>query len=117
MTKETSTIHVQARLTPAEFEPFKQLIKITGLKKATLIKKVILSNKNNVFCVEQSKEEVESKRRMIFLANKTSNNINQLAKNLNQAYRSGVVSERNYRKIMNDLVGVRSTFEKGMDKC
>ncbi|GAL27779.1 hypothetical protein JCM19239_1500 [Vibrio variabilis] len=117
MTKEISTIHVQARLTSAEFEPFKQLIKITGLKKATLIKKVILSNKNNVFCVEQSKEAVDSKKRMLFLANKTSNNINQLAKRLNQAYRGEIVSERNYRQIMNDLVGVRATFEKGVDKC
>nr|AKN40870.1 hypothetical protein [Vibrio sp. FF_273] len=54
---------------------------------------------------------------MLFLANKTSNNINQLAKKLHQAYRGEVVSERNYLRIMNDLVGVRSAFEKGLDKC
>ncbi|WP_257969713.1 plasmid mobilization relaxosome protein MobC [Vibrio parahaemolyticus] len=53
----------------------------------------------------------------MFLANKTSNNINQIAKKLNQAYRGEVVSERNYHKIMNELIGVRSAFEKGMDKC
>ncbi|PCD85915.1 plasmid mobilization relaxosome protein MobC [Vibrio mediterranei] len=117
MKKEVSTVHVQAKLTPSEYEPFKQLIEITGLKKATLIKKVILSNKNNVFCVEKSKEEIESKKRMLFLANKASNNINQIAKRLNQAYRGEIVSERNYRQIMNDLVGVRATFEKGVDKC
>ncbi|MCG9625389.1 plasmid mobilization relaxosome protein MobC [Vibrio mediterranei] len=117
MKKEVSTVHIQAKLTPSEYEPFKQLIKITGSKKATLFKQVILSNKNNVVFLGQSAEDEARKQRMIFLANKASNNINQLAKRLNQAYRGEVVSERNYRQIMNDLVGVRAAFEKGMDKC
>ena len=117
MTKELATVHVQAKLTPTEYEPFKKIIGIMGLKKATLFRKVILSNKNNVVCLSQSAEEEESRKRMLFLANKTSNNINQLAKKLHQAYRGEVVSERNYLRIMNDLVGVRSAFEKGIDKC
>ncbi|HBC3568517.1 TPA: relaxosome NikA [Vibrio parahaemolyticus] len=117
MEKESASIHIQARLTPSEYAPFEKIIGITGLKKATLFRKVILSNKNNVVCLTQSAEEEESRKRMLFLANKTSNNINQLAKKLHQAYRGEVVSERNYLRIMNDLVGVRSAFEKGLDKC
>lgn len=117
MTKELSTIHVQARLTPSEYEPFKRIIAITGIKKATLFKKVILSNRNNADISVDQPDETEAQRRLVFLANKTSNNINQIAKRLNQAYRGEVVSERNYLKIMNDLIGVRSVFEKGMDKC
>ncbi len=117
MTKEVANVHVQAKLTPTEYEPFKKLIEITGTKKATLFRQVILSNKNNVVYLDQSSEEEESKKRMLFLANKASNNINQLAKRLNQAYRGEIVTERNYRQIMNDLVGVRTAFEKGIDKC
>ncbi len=36
--------------------------------------------------VSGSVEETDAQKRMIFLANKTSNNINQIAKKLNQAY-------------------------------
>ncbi|EJE8675704.1 relaxosome NikA [Vibrio parahaemolyticus] len=117
MTKELSTVHVQARLTPKEYEPFKRIIEITGIKKATLIKKVILLNQHNVDISVGKTEETEAQRRLIFLANKTSNNINQIAKRLHQAYRGEVITERNYLRIMNDLVGVRSAFEKGLDKC
>lgn len=117
MTKELSTIHVQAKLTPKEYEPFKRIIDVTGMKKATLFKKVILSNQNNAVVSVGNSEEKEAQRRLVFLANKASNNINQIAKRLHQAYRGEVVSERSYIKIMNDLVGVRSAFEKSIDKC
>nr|AKN40869.1 hypothetical protein [Vibrio sp. FF_273] len=61
MKKELATVHVQAKLTLTEYEPFEKIIGITGLKKATLFRKVILSNKNNVVCLTQSAEEEESK--------------------------------------------------------
>lgn len=117
MTKDVSTVHVQAKLTPKEFEPFKRIIAMTGMKKATLFKKVILSNENNIVLASGEAKQDEEKRRLVFLANKASNNLNQIAKNLNQAYRGDIVSERHYLRIMNDLIGVRSAFEKGIDKC
>ncbi|MCR9998686.1 MobC family plasmid mobilization relaxosome protein [Vibrio alginolyticus] len=116
MEKESASIHVQARLTPSEYAPFKKLIEITGTKKATLFRHVILSNKNNVVYLGRSSEE-EAKKRMVFLANKASNNLNQIAKRLNQAYRSEVVREQHYTRMMNELIGLRSAFEKGIDQC
>ncbi|HGS5816809.1 TPA: plasmid mobilization relaxosome protein MobC [Vibrio diabolicus] len=116
MEKESASIHVQARLTPSEYAPFKKLIEITGTKKATLFRHVILSNKNNVVCLGKSSEE-EAKKRMVFLANKASNNLNQIAKRLNQAHRGEVVREQHYTRMMNELIGLRSAFEKGIDQC
>ncbi|WP_085344637.1 plasmid mobilization relaxosome protein MobC [Vibrio sp. ArtGut-C1] len=117
MEKESASIHVQARLTPSEYAPFKKLIEITGAKKATLFRHVILSNKNNVVHLGQSSEEEEAKKRMVFIANKASNNLNQIAKRLNQAYRGEVIREQHYTRIMNELIGLRSAFEKGIDQC
>ncbi|HGS4928087.1 TPA: plasmid mobilization relaxosome protein MobC [Vibrio parahaemolyticus] len=116
MEKESASIHVQARLTPSEYAPFKKLIEITGTKKATLFRHVILSNKNNVVYLGKSSEE-EAKKRMVFLANKASNNLNQIAKRLNQAHRGEVVREQHYTRMMNELIGLRSAFEKGIDQC
>lgn len=115
MNKENATIHVQARLAPSEYEPFEKMIKLTGTKKATLMRQVILSNKDNVVCLGDDVELKEAKKRMVFLANKASNNINQIAKRLNEAYRSEIISERNFLKVMNELIGVRGAFEKGID--
>lgn len=117
MEKESATIHIQTRLTPTEYKPFKIVIENFGIKNAELFRKVILSNEKNMVKVSGSAQESYAQKRMIFLANKTSNNINQIAKRLNQAYRGGVVSERNYLQVMNDLIGVRSAFEKGVNKC
>ncbi|EKY4193705.1 plasmid mobilization relaxosome protein MobC [Vibrio harveyi] len=117
MEKESATIHIQTRLTPTEYKPFKIVIENFGIRKAELFRKVILSNEKNMVKVSGSAQESYAQKRMIFLANKTSNNINQIAKRLNQAYRGGVVSERNYLQVMNDLIGVRSAFEKGVNKC
>ncbi|WP_104024578.1 plasmid mobilization relaxosome protein MobC [Vibrio hyugaensis] len=117
MEKESATIHIQTRLTPSEYKPFKNVIENFDIKKAELFRKIILSNEKNMVEVSGSAQETDAQKRMIFLANKASNNINQIAKKLNQAYRGEVVSERNYLKIMNELIGVRSAFENGMDKC
>lgn len=117
MEKESATIHIQTRLTPSEYEPFKTVIENFDIKKSELFRKVILSNEKNMVEVSGSAKETDAQKRMVFLANKTSNNINQIAKKLNQAYRGEVVSERNYLKVLNELVGVRSAFEKGMNKC
>lgn len=119
MENETASVHIQARLTPTEFEPFKAVIDEFGITKAKLFRQVILSNEKNLVIVgdKSDKTHDEYKKRMVYLANKTSNNVNQLAKRLNEAYRGGVVSERNYNRMMNDLIGITSTFKKGIDKC
>ncbi|MFW8631648.1 relaxosome NikA [Vibrio natriegens] len=117
MEKESATIHIQTRLTPSEYEPFKTVIEHFDIKKSELFRKVILSNEKNMVEVSGTAKETDAQKRMVFLANKTSNNINQIAKKLNQAYRGEVVSEQNYLKVLNELIGVRSAFEKGMSKC
>lgn len=114
MTKEIASIHVQAKLTPAEYEPFRLIIEETGIKKATLFRHVILANKQNVFVPEKQSTD---KKRLIFIASKSSNNLNQIARQLNSAYRGGVVSERVYLDVLNKLVSLESFFKKAIEKC
>ncbi|NIY83692.1 MobC family plasmid mobilization relaxosome protein [Vibrio hepatarius] len=117
MDREKATIHIQTRLTPSEYKPFKKVIDTFGVNRADLFRRVILSNENNLVEVGGSNQITEAQQRVVYLANQTSNNINQIARKLNQAYLGGVVSERLYLRMMNELIGVRLAFEKGMDKC
>lgn len=43
------------------------------------------------------------RKRMLFLMNKASNNINQLAHQVNAAHRSGVISEGTYLRVLFNL--------------
>lgn len=49
--------------------------------------------------------------RMLFLMNKASNNINQLAHQVNSAHKAGMVNELTYRRILFDL-DVLATYMK-----
>ncbi len=113
MNKEVATEHIQLKLTPSEFKPYKALLDSSGLKRAALFKKIVL---NRVVEISETKESPE-KERVIFLANKTSNNINQIAKNINQAYRGGVVSEHLYRQTLNNLIALEKLFSGALNKC
>lgn len=116
MSKEIATEHIQIKLTKAEFEPYKKLMAAANIKKGTLFRKVVLGQDINIV---QSKSKAQSKEseRIIFLANKASNNINQIAKSLNQAYRGGVVNEQVYLKTLNNLVSIEKLFNGAIDKC
>ncbi|MGR2997595.1 relaxosome NikA [Vibrio vulnificus] len=114
MAKEKATIHVQAKLTPSEFEPFQKVMEETGIKQATLIRQVLLANKE--FIVEP-KETPKDKARLLFLANKSSNNINQLAKRVHQAYRADVVSQRLYMETLNGLKSIQHLMTEAVKKC
>lgn len=49
--------------------------------------------------------------RMLFLMNKASNNINQLAHQVNSAHKAGTINESTYRRILFDL-DVLATYMK-----
>jgi hypothetical protein len=112
--KEKATEHIQLKLTPTEYEPFKKLLGVTNLKQATLFRKIVLGNDINVVQVEGKSAE---RKRAVFFANKASNNINQIAKNLNQAYRGGVINEHLYIQTLNKLITLEKLFSGAIDKC
>ena len=114
MKKEVATEHIQIKLTPSEFEQFKPLLEASGLKRATLFKKIVLGREIQV---SQSKLTSPEKNRIVFLTNKTSNNINQIAKNINQAYRGGVVNEHLYIATLNNLISLEKLFAGALNKC
>ncbi|WP_122423057.1 plasmid mobilization protein [Pseudomonas viridiflava] len=100
---------VAFRLTEEQHASFQEQIQKSGVKPSQFWSALVLS-KEPVF-IESSKDH----ERLLFIANKAGNNLNQIAHKLNSAYRRGIVSEQLYLKTLNSLVSVRNLLLVGVN--
>jgi hypothetical protein len=61
-----------------------------------------------------SDEAREGRRRLLFLANKTSNNMNQLAHRANAAHQAGTIDKHTYEAILYELQSLSDAMKKGV---
>jgi len=100
---------VSYRLTEEQYAPFGEIIEKAGISQSQFFRDMTLS-KSPVF-----KESSKNYDHLLFLYNKSSNNLNQLAHKVNSAYRkSGVVSETLYIKTLNELALIRELLSAGL---
>lgn len=114
MTKERLDVLVSFRISESEFEPYKAIIEQTNIKKSALFREVFIAKSG---CMVAPKEPQKDKKRLLFLASKASNNINQIAHKLNSAYRADVISERIYKEALNNLISIEQSFAGAIKKC
>ena len=114
MTKETLEENISFRLSTREFAPYKKLMKDTGIKKSKLFREAFIAKSDMIVL---PKMQTKSNKRLLFLASKTSNNVNQIARKLNSAYRGGVVNEKIYLETLNNLISLERAFVKAIEKC
>ena len=112
--KEISSVHIQFKITPSEYVPYDNILVATGMTRAALFKMIVL---NKEVVLKLGNEGKEERDRLVFLSNKASNNINQIAKNVNQAYRGGVINESLYVQTLNNLISLEKLFSGAIDKC
>ncbi len=115
--KNKVSVHIQTKVSESDYEPFKRIISETGIKPAKLFRDLILSNGENL--VVEGKDSTHNKdiNRMIFYFNKTSNNMNQIAKRLNECRRTGVISERVFLESLNKLISIESYLISGLENA
>ena len=75
-----------------------------------------------VFIAKADKAQVPVKvskdnKRLLFLANKASNNINQLAHRINLDNKKGKINESTYKSLLNSLINIERLFVAAADKC
>ena len=113
-TKETLEVIVTFRLSKSEFSPYEKLIESSGLAKSKVMREVFIAKSDKaVLPKTQSKDS----KRLLFLANKTSNNINQLARKLNMDYNKGIVTEKTYTLLLNNLINIERSLFSAVEKC
>lgn len=111
---ENKSIMIGFRLTNEEYSKFASVIEETGVSKSEFFRLVITGKFDpNV----HGKVKKNNYRELLRLFNKSSNNINQIAKKINMEYRNGFISENTYLRYLNVLVNIRDSFVTGIEKC
>lgn len=109
MAKEKTRV-VSFRVSEEVFAEYERKLKNSGVKKSQFLREVLL-NSNATFQAPSKDYE-----RLLFLYNKSSNNLNQLAYRVNSAYRkSGIISESLYIRALNELVLIRELLSVGVN--
>ena len=115
----TSTVErkhvISLRLTDEEYQSFHEYFTSLEVSRSEFFRMVILNRLDDIPALKQ-KRPVEY-RELLRLFNKSSNNINQIAKKINTEYRNGFISESTYLRYLNVLVNIRDAFVAGINKC
>jgi hypothetical protein len=94
---EKLTHPVSFRLTAADHAAYLEKVEASGMKSSDFFRDCVLGNKTQVIARPKSSAD---KDRIIYLFNKASNNMNQLAHKANAAHLAGSVSEATYTGIL-----------------
>ncbi|EAA0803658.1 plasmid mobilization relaxosome protein MobC [Shigella sonnei] len=106
---------ISLRLTDEEYQSFHEYFTSLEVSRSEFFRMVILNRLDDIPTLKQ-KRPVEY-RELLRLFNKSSNNINQIAKKINTEYRNGFISESTYLRYLNVLVNIRDAFVAGINKC
>lgn len=91
---------VAFRLTEADHAAYLVKVEASGLKPSQFFREAILTNKTQVIARPKPSADYG---RLVYLINKASNNINQLAHRANADHQAGKVSEATYTGILAEL--------------
>lgn len=108
--KTALTRIITTRLNDADFAQFEAKVEASNMSRSDFFRDCILSNKTKVVA-----REVESKdyQKLLFVINKASNNLNQIAKKLNTASKLEVMTQQTYDDALYNL-SLISSYLKGV---
>jgi len=88
------------RLDETTYLAFEAKVQAANLSRSEFFRDIILNNKTQVVA---RKKTTDTTKQALFLINKTSNNINQLAKAANTAQQTGKITDQLYRSVLESL--------------
>src|SRR5471032_2676604 len=96
---------VAFRLSQEDFAQFERTLASSNMNKSEFFREIFLNSNVNITVKGAPSKDLQY---LTFLFNKASNNLNQIAHQVNSAHLSGKVSERLYKTIVNSLVDIRA---------
>lgn len=133
MAKKKSPSYVVSFRVPEEvFEVYMGKLQASGLNRSAFFRDYVLENRTEVVAngkamtVDELRERgralealkrnkvitSEEKRRLLYLFNAVSNNVNQLAKRANSDHLAGALTESSYEAILSELQSITSALKK-----
>lgn len=104
---------ISFRLTEDEYAPYRRVIEDSGTSRADVFRKVFLELSPSITITATKRASKESPK-VLFYANKTSNNINQIARQLNIAAKTGELDRRMLNRAVIALESIEREFRKKM---
>lgn len=109
---------INSRLTEKELALFEARRIKANLSQSDFIRMATLNDNLIIVAKDPPKEKPSiDKQRMLYLYNKTSNNLNQLAHRLNSDNKKGSVTESTYSSILNELLMIRLLLNEGINRA
>ncbi len=102
---------ISFRLSEDEYAPYRRVIEDSGTSRAELFRKVFLELTPSI-TISASKRASKENPKILFYANKTSNNINQIARQLNIAAKTGDLDRRMLNRAVIALESIEREFRK-----
>ncbi|SEL88442.1 mobilisation protein (MobC) [Kosakonia sacchari] len=106
--KKTKDRVFHFRVSEEEAEAFERRLAESGMSKSRYFREVFINQKAEITVT------VKDMQTIIFYFNKSSNNLNQLAHQVNTAHYSHKVSDKVYRLFLNTLTDIRTLLLKGV---
>ncbi|MBS1169987.1 MAG: putative mobilization protein [Burkholderiaceae bacterium] len=103
---------VSFRLSAADHAEYEKLIAASSLRPSEFFRSVILNHQVEIVV---RKADATSIKRLLFLSNKISNNLNQIARRLNADNLAGVISEQTYRLALEELHSISFFMKAYLD--
>ncbi|EAW9501218.1 molybdopterin-guanine dinucleotide biosynthesis protein MobC [Salmonella enterica] len=105
---------VAFRLSQSEFTKFEEKLVVSEMSKSEFFREVFLNSNVNITVKGAPSKELKN---LVFIYNKASNNINQIAYKLNLAHQMGRISDSLYIRILNRLVDIRELLLSGVNNA
>jgi hypothetical protein len=112
--KKNKGVVVSFRLTEEEFAPFQSLLEKSDKTKSEFFRDIFLSKEKNINITFNELKPVDYYS-ILRVVNKSGNNLNQIAKSFNSAYRANIISERIYLKGLNLLISINSHLKGALN--
>ena len=102
-TAEKLTEPVSFRLAKADHAAFVAKVQASGMKESAFLRDCVLGNKTQIVAKPKANSDT---RRLLYLSNKVSNNVNQLAHRVNTDHLAGKINEAAYERLLMELQAV-----------
>lgn len=100
------SIVISFRVTEADMAPYAEAMKASGKSRSLFFYQLFIEQKGRIV-VTQKKEHTEDYSRYLFLVNKMSNNLNQIARLLNGLSKGKLLTVKQLMGALNNLNSIR----------
>lgn len=112
--KPRLTRPVAFRLTEADHAAYLEKVAASGMKPSEFFRECVLQNRTQVVARVPASSD---KRRLLYLFNKTSNNMNQLAHAANAAELAGTATSATYVGILAELQAIADAMREAVENA